>query len=94
MGTDEVVRHLQPEVVPRNMVAEVEFAARRDWDDPTAEVEVDFEFTGRELRGPTDGRQRLLAGFTTVGPQQELTSDHSWVTPTGEDWVLVVSPKR
>ena len=46
MVTDEVVRHLQPEVVPRNMVAEVEFSARRDWDDPTAEVELDFEFTG------------------------------------------------
>ena len=61
MGTDEVVRHLQPEVVPRNMVAEVEFAARRDWDDPTAEVEVDFEFTG------PDGDPHLVPAFWAGG---------------------------
>jgi len=78
MGTDEVVRHLQPEVVPRNMVAEVEFAARRDWDDPTAEVEVDFEFTG------PDGDPHLVpARCTPTGTSQLIPATIRFATRSG-----------
>jgi len=49
------------ERVQRNMVCELEFACRRDFEDPWAEMELDFEFTD------PDGVRRIVPAYWSGG---------------------------